>query len=253
MAELIVDINAYLGSWPYRKVDFTTANGLVELQRRFGIDKAVVCSLRSIFYDHKEGDREVVEAVQKHQKRLLGFASVSPLFEESRDDLRRSVKESGLKGLRIFPAYHGYNLEDPAVHPLLEEAGKLKIPVMIPMRLSMEWSQPALKMSGIRKIADTYPEIPLILGCINYPELGVTRAILREHDNVFVETSCMQRWQGIEELVRAAGSHRVLFGSGMPIQNPGPALAKIKNAEISESEKLLIMGANAAKIVSLDG
>jgi len=59
---LIIDSNAYIGHWPFRRLRYNTADGIIELMDRCGIDKAVVGSINSVFYkNYQAGNEELVE------------------------------------------------------------------------------------------------------------------------------------------------------------------------------------------------
>lgn len=248
---MIVDINAYLGFWKYWRIDTITASDLIILQDKFGIDKAVISSTISILDDYEQGDEEVMNAVKGHPERLVGFASTSPMFkEESLYAFKKSIK-AGMKGLKLFPMYHGYNLGDSTTHFLIEEAVRSGVPVMIPLRLSMNYSFPAVEISEIHGLLDNFQDGHFILGGVGHFEFRPAVSLMKKYDNVLFETSCLSIWKGIETLVKELGADRILFGTGMPIQYPGAGLAKMEGAEISQEDKALIFGKNAQKLLNL--
>jgi len=254
---LIIDVNAYMGLWPYWKVKTTTPEALVEVARKVGVDRLVVTSNRGIFYDCQEGNEETADAVQRHPKELVGFATLSPLYKDAESvkaELRNLIQHHGLRGLKLFPAYHMYQLKGGFVEPLIEEATRLRLPVLIPVRLSMNWGyknffgRPAYQDVGeIVSLADRFPDLRLIVGCINYTELNDLMTGSKRLDNVFVETSGLQ--SGFEALVESLGAEKVLLGTGMPVQYPSVGLTKVLQAEIGQDAKELILGRNAEKLL----
>ena len=46
---MIIDVNASLGHYPFRRLRHNTADTLVALMDRNGIDRAVVSSLHAVF------------------------------------------------------------------------------------------------------------------------------------------------------------------------------------------------------------
>jgi predicted TIM-barrel fold metal-dependent hydrolase len=256
---LIIDVNAYMGLWPYWKVKTTTPEALVEVARNVGVDRLVVTSNRGIFYDCDEGNQETAEAVQRHAKQLMGFATLSPLHRDPDDvkvDLRNLIEQQGLRGLKLFPAYHAYGLKDRFVEPLLEEAARLRLPVLVPVRLSMNWGYKNFFGKPIRQdvgdivtLADRFSDLRLIVGCVNYTELTDLTTGAKSLDNIFVETSGVQ--SGFEGLVESLGPEKILLGTGMPVQYPNVGLTKVLQAEISQDSKELILGRNAEKLLRL--
>ena len=56
---------------------------------------------------------------------------------------------------------------------------------------------------------------------------------------------------GIIELVRKVGTHRVMFGSDYPYHNSGDELRRFLDLRFTESEKTAILGENAKRILKL--
>jgi len=245
---VVFDVCSYLGKfgsfWPLK---VTTAEELIELMDKFGIDKAAICSLNSILYDHAEGNEEVFQATKRYPNRLVGIATLYPHYQGSLSEFKKCIYKYGMKGLELLPHYHNYELNDGTIDPFIEEAIKIKVPVLIPLSLSMNWNFPRVKVSAISKLIDTYPEATYVIGKFSY-EIEEVLRIMKKHDNVLVETSGLELMNGIERLAEEIGADRILFGSGMPIQEVGPALAKIREAEINEEEKELILEGNATKL-----
>jgi len=249
---MIFDVCAYLGFWPYWSVQETTAEGLVELMDNFGVDRAAICSLRSIFYDHEEGNREVVEATKKFPDRFVGVATVYPYQEGALEELDRCVSKFNMRGIELQPNYHGYKLRSPVVKETLELAVKADVPVITPLRLSMNWNLPSVDILEVSRLVESYSDVKFIVGCFNYGEIEELMGLMRRCENLLAETSGLHLMRGVEKVVSEVGADRVLFGSGMPIQSVGPALAKIREADIDEEDKRLILGENAVRVLGLN-
>jgi predicted TIM-barrel fold metal-dependent hydrolase len=254
---MIFDISAYVGSLSYAQAErglwhlwplkVTTPIELVGLINRFGISKAAIRSLRSIYYDHSEGNKEVFEAVREYPNRFVAVVTVYPHYQRSLEEFEEYVNESGIAGLELEPLYHDYELNDETIDPFLEISIKRKIPVLLPLCITMNQNFPKLKVEDVQKLVDRYPDITYVLGKFSY-EIEKVLHLMKKHDSVLVETSGLHLFGGIERLVEEVGADRVLYGSGLPIQMIGPALAKIQEAEIREEEKNLILGENAQKL-----
>jgi len=248
---MIIDINAYLGNWPYWKISVTTGATLLALLERHKIDVAAIASTKAIFLDCVRGNEEVAQLVRGNPQKLVGFAVISPTYgEEALAQLHRAA-EMGMKGLRLFPLYHGYRFDsDPILQEILAGAAERGMPVMIPLRIIMNWELPALDIRDMARLITQFPQTHFILGCVNR-ELREALALMRDHENVSIETSCLQIPYSIERLVNQVGAERVLYGSGLPLQYPACGLARIEGAEITDEEKALILGENAKRLLNL--
>ena len=122
---MIIDINAYLGHWPFHPLRHRAAGDLITLMDRKDIDQAVVSSLHAILYKNSQaGNEEMADEIGPHRDRLIPFATINPTYAGWRDDVERCHKELGMRGIRIYPSYHGYSLSDRSSVDLLAVAGE---------------------------------------------------------------------------------------------------------------------------------
>ena len=62
---MIIDLNASVGHYPFRRLAHSEARALLGAMDRHGIDRAVVVSLHAVFYrDSHEGNEELFAACQ---------------------------------------------------------------------------------------------------------------------------------------------------------------------------------------------
>lgn len=249
---LIIDLYAYCGHWPYWPIKTTTTEGLIHMLDCFKIDKAVVTSTRGVFVACAEGNQETAKLCNEQPERFIGFATVNPVDEKEACNQLVQAHTMGLKGLRLFPQHHGYRLDDdPFLAEILATAQDLGLPVLIPVRVMMNWGLPFMDVRQLENVVGQYPRLRFIIAGINYGELRDSLAIMRRHDNVGLETSCLQSYGGVKTVVDKVGAERIYLGTGLPLQYPAPGLAKIEHAEISDDAKELILGVNASRLLSL--
>mgnify|MGYP001628082016 CR=1 FL=1 len=101
-----IDSNAYIGHWPFRQVRNSSCKALIERMDANGIAASVLTNINGIFYkDTQAGNRETYEEINSNRKwaeRLIPFAVINPVYSGWRKDLQESVKELGMKGVRLF-------------------------------------------------------------------------------------------------------------------------------------------------------
>jgi len=94
---LIIDINAYIGHWPFRQLRYNTSEGLLKLMDENGIDRAMVSSINAIFYRNSHaGNKELSEWTKTHRDRFLPFATLNPRYAGWKDDLKQCHEEYGM-------------------------------------------------------------------------------------------------------------------------------------------------------------
>jgi predicted TIM-barrel fold metal-dependent hydrolase len=247
----IIDFSAYYGLWPYWKIQHTTPSDLLGLLDKWGIDQAVVVSTRSIFFECRQGNEDVVQFSRESQGRVHGFAVVNAAQENDALDILQSAHQAGMRGFRLFPQQHRYHLDDdPCLNDVLALGQELGMTLAIPIRSILHWGLPQLDVREIDTVARNFPQLRVVIGGVNYGEFRDALAVLRRHENVCFETSCMQMVNGIETLVKKVGAERVFMGTNLPLMYPYPGIYKIQKAQISDREKELIMGGNAARVLA---
>ena len=119
---MIVDVNAYLGHFAFRRLRHNTAASLLALMDSKKIDKAVVSSADAITYRNAQaGNEEVAAETSGHRDRLIPFAVINPFYAGWRDDLKICREEFGMTGLRLYPKWHNYRLSDPCCRELVAD------------------------------------------------------------------------------------------------------------------------------------
>lgn len=106
-----------------------------------------------------------------------------------------------------------------------------------------------VSLENIDWIAGSYPQLPVILaGVGGAPE--VLSPLVKRRPNLYIEISRYRVCQPIRFLKEHMGIERVLFGSGMPITGPGPAMTEVHYAPISEQEKRMVAGDNLRRLIT---
>jgi uncharacterized protein len=191
----------------------------------------------SVLMSSVPGDEASAAEVRTTQPdRFYGYFMLDPLAADAPERARRAFDELGLQGLCLFPAMHGFSVQDDRVRPLYELAarktgvvvfvhmGVLTVGVRrklgLPSRFDMTRSNPI----DLHRIALEYPGVNFV---IPHFGAGYFRETLMLGDlvpNVYVDTSSSNGWMRyllpqitLVDVFRKAlevfGCDRVLFGS----------------------------------------
>ncbi len=175
----------------------------------------------------------VAEAVAHHPHRFVGFFMHNPTGLDSGAALERSLKEYPMHAVCLFPAMHGYRLDDECVERVFRAAadhgaavfahcGVLTVGVRkklgLPSPFDIRYGNPLdLHASALK-----YPQLPII---IPHFGAGLFREALMVADlcpNVLLDTSSSNGWikyvgLSLADVFRRAlavtGPERLLFGS----------------------------------------
>lgn len=238
---MIFDANAFIGKWPYWPVRAAAAGEVAAELEAWGIPRAAVCSTRAIFVDCEDGNAEAARAAREHPQTFTAFACVGPMAPAA----------PGAPGLRLYPQHHSFHpLHAAWLDATLEEAAARARPVMLPLRLIMNWGMPMLDLAVIEALVARHPCVEWILAGINYlHELELAGALMDRYATVHLETSCVMGYEAVAGLVERHGAERILFGSGAPLQHGAAALAKILHARVPDAARALILGGNLRRLL----
>jgi predicted TIM-barrel fold metal-dependent hydrolase len=249
----MIDYNGFLGTWPYWDITHKTPESLLGLMDRHQIKMLALCPTRSIFSDWRVGNEEAIALSDKYPERFLPIVSLSPIV--SKEDLVRyltSYKHRNVKGIRLYPQHQGYSLTlNSGAAVILETAQDLRLPVMLPIRVIMNWGLPEMDAGTIEAIVPKYPKLSFVLSGVNYGETLWAFDFMRRFQNVFLEISGMQGFRAVDGCLRSVGSDRLLFGSGLPLLYPACSTQKLEVAKLTREERYAISEGNARRLLDM--
>lgn len=265
---MILDMNVLLGRWPFARLGYEGVDDMLRLMDRAGIDRAVVTSLDSVFYyDAEIGNHDVGAACRRHPDRLVPFAIINPNLARWREHLARCVQDYGIKGIKVHPDYHKFDLlpgrnHRPEGEQLMAEARRLNLPVYLQMSLfdmrhhpgyCFVWEVP---VQDVARALQRYPDNTFIIGGARWFS-GVVADLLkltagsRVADFYVATDGLIGPYDGIGELVGRLGASRFLFSSRTPLLYSEAARDVIHLSPLSDEDKANILGLNAVSLLGL--
>lgn len=256
---MIVDLNAYLGHWPFRRLRHNDAESLLRLMDRAGIDRACVSSASAIFYKNSQsGNEELAEQIRGHEDRLTHFAVINPAYVAWRRDLEVCAEQFGSRGLRLYPHYHNYALSDACCDELVAAATERGMVVSIPLRQidqrQRHWllEIPDVAHGALEALVQRHPDARFVfLNGIGFTgsRLGAADNGLPENYVIGISRLKATMANEVGALVRNLGAERVVLGTGMPFKYPEVALLKVEVLDAPEEVKRAILGGNAERLL----
>ena len=106
----MIDVNAFLGEWPFRRLPYAQPEDRLRKMDALGIEKAVVSRLENVFYkDLLVGNEELHAIVQRFPDRFIPAYTINPGFPGWEHDLDICINDFGMRNLRLHPNYHQYS------------------------------------------------------------------------------------------------------------------------------------------------
>jgi predicted TIM-barrel fold metal-dependent hydrolase len=160
-----------------------------------------------------------------------------------------AMLETGVKAARIFPSQHLYKLRVWNLKPLLDALAGHAVPLFVDFGIK-SWGDTSIDWDGLYEVGRTYPVLPIILTSINIGSNRQLIPLMYQLPNLYVETSYYTVHRGIELLDTTVGFDRILFGSGLPLRAPGPALTALNYSLIDDYKKKLVAGDNLRRLLN---
>ena len=264
--KLFVDACAYIGHYPFRKVEHATAGDIIAKMDAVGIDKAVVSSLDCIYYrDVTIGMEDFITEIAPYAGRLIPAATGNPIYIEAMADLERFVSVYHCHSVRLYPKQHGYTLDDPQAVKYLRRAAELGLVVELPVwledlrgRHSMDMEH-QITAGEIARAALAAPETDFVLysgwdGSYVKPLMEIAPKRTGSINFDFARCDCLY-YDGLKDVVNAVGSEHMIFATAQPMCYVEPQLVKLAYMQdkigLTDTDMERICGGNAARLFSL--
>jgi len=250
-----VDLNAFLGAWPFRAAAGARGLDLLGGMDRAGIERAWVSNAASIgSQDVGAGNRELYR-VTETAPRLLPVPSASPA-EPAWGGVLREATERGAPAVRCDPTYLGVEPAGAAMRGLARACGAAGLPLLLAVRVEdirqrvPEDTAPELQPWQLRALVRSDPLLRLIVthadrDFIEQVHFGSTP---EEASRILWDICWL--WGPPEDhlalLLRSVGVNRFAFGTGMPFRLPEAAVAKLDLLDLEPEDRAAIESGNAA-------
>ena len=192
-----------------------------------------------------------------YSDRLIPFASINPYTKVSPAKyLDELVNDFGFRGLKLYPTYQYFFINDPIIYPIYAKAQEFGLPVSIHTGSSI------LKGSRIKygdplfvdDVAVDFPELILLMCHCGRPFwYKKSFYFARFHTNIYMELSGIPPKKLLEIFPRIESvQDKLVYGSDWPtVVTIKENIQEINKLDLSDTTKKKILGANAAKILKI--
>lgn len=253
---MIVDTNVYLCRWPFRRLPGDEPVKLVDALRRHGVAQAWAGSFDGVL--HKDvaavNERLAADCRRYGDGMLLPFGTVNPSLADWREDLRCCHERHRMRGIRLHPNYHGYDLNSPMFREVLEAAAGRGLLVQIAGCMEdTRMQHPLMRVKDVdwAPLADQLARVPAArVQLLNWKALSRERTErLAASGQVYFDLAMLEGVAAVERLLRVVPVSRVLFGSNSPLFYFDSALLKLREAALGAKDEEAVSGRSAALIL----
>jgi len=235
---------------------------------RAGVEK---CVLLGWYWENQATcdlqNRWLIDSVQAHPDRLLGFAAVQPRAKQLAADSLKRALDGGLCGIgELFPQAQGYAFRDPYFERIIEIAIDRNAPINLhvtdPLIVTTMASK-ATPLEGFVRLAKRFPAAKLILahwgGGLPFYELNrQLRAILQNVSYDCAASPLLYSNRIFRQVIDLIGADRVLYGSDYPLlvyprEQKAPEfkrfLNEIVSVDLTAEEQEKVLGENLLRLI----
>ena len=266
---MLIDINAYVGHWPFQQLQHNTCEKLLKRMNQFGVDVSVISNLNGIFYKNTQSaNEELHEELQSNKRfrdRFIPFAVINPIYAGWREDLDTCIDKMGMKGLRLYPQYHDYEVTDPACIELVKRARDKGVPVGLTLRMidsrQRSWMdidyvvgtpKPEWNLKSYLPLIRQVPDARyFLLNLANAARLDEEETALVKKTDLLIDTSGRALTDMAAELAKY-GKEKFAFGTHSPILDYVSGQLRIESLrpdEADEATRELIRSGNARRML----
>ena len=251
-----VDVNAFVGAYPYRRVPGASVEGLLHAMERTGIDVAWVSHLPSVFWrDPMAGNAWLFQATASSPQ-LRPVPAVHPGLAGWERVLGEAA-DRGAPAVRCDPLYYGIDAAGPEMRVLAAACGAARRPLVVAVRLEdgrqrhVNDRVPELAAAAVRALIRSDEDVRLV---ITHADRGFVEEV---HFGSTPEEAARLWWDvswiwgppedQLETLLGTIGVDRFVFGTGQPLRIPESSVAKLDLLELPPDQRAAIESGNLAQ------
>lgn len=222
--------------------ELETADDLLAEMDHCGIDQALVWHRDARERDFAAGNARL-DALEDYSRLHRSCTIVPHTSREGFTDaeLFEYIQMEDIRAVRAFPATHCYLLDPVSCGDLLDLLTAYRVPLFVALtEIQDQWQ-------GVYNLMRNFPHLTLVLtqtGC--WGQDRYFRPLIRGFPRFFLSTNRFETAGQLKSLVNGLGFERIVFGSGLPFNNPGGYIMMIERADISDEAKRAIAFDNLA-------
>jgi uncharacterized protein len=193
-----------------------------------------------------------------------------PDRKEERTDLfamEERIAQGAVRGIKLYPGYDKYPINDPSLESFFRLAAKYEIPVMIhtgdtySKHAKVRQAHPLL----VDDIAVDYPDVNFIMCHLGNPWFDDAAEVLYKNDNVFADISglTLSQFTGefekymlerVREMIQYMGDpgRQLLYGSDWPLVAMKSYRKFFEGLDVSDDQREAIAWENTARLFKID-
>ena len=265
----LIDCHIHLNNYHESTRRPTTDNiqDLFDKMAQYRVDHAVVITSYKVDLDRPSAE-ELLEKLAQDPRTTV--VEGRRWRGENRTDLfsmEERIRDGLVKGIKLYPGYEPYPINDPSLESVMKIAEKHEVPVMIhagdtySKTAKVRHAHPLL----VDDLAVDYPKVKFIICHVGNPWFQDTAQVLYKNDNVYADVSGLtlgqftdkfERYmaQKLHEMITFIGDpgKQLMYGSDWPLVRMGPYIDFLKNIELTQEQRENFAWRTSARLFKID-
>jgi uncharacterized protein len=252
-----LDVNTFLGSYPFRRVPGTSPDALLHAMDRVLIDQAWVSHLPGIFWrDPAAGNPWLYQTAERHD-RLRPVPAVHPGLM-GWEAVLTEARSSDAPAVRCDPTYYGLDPVGAEMRAVTRACSAEGLPLMLAVRLEDARQRhpndraAELPPWAVRMLVRSDPEVRLIITHADRPFVEEVHFGSTPEESSRIWWDICWIWgppeDHLETLLRTVGVDRFVFGTGQPLRLPETSVAKLDLLDLTPTQRAAIESENAKAV-----
>jgi len=235
-----IDVHAEIGTTPMCGVPFTDAN-LARSMQKYGVERSIISSTIGNSCDFRRGNAQIAKVVQSNPS-MLGCVVVNMNYpEQSQEDMHAYVGSDQFAALLLTSGVRGRHVTLTETEEILNAHRRFVKPVY----LHAPNQQAAI---AANEIAKAFSIMKFVLIGMGGEDWRMATLLAERTLNLVLEVSGSSSPDKIQFASEHIGSHRIVYGSGLPYVDPSAVIGLVQDAEITDADKRNILEGSARRL-----
>jgi len=227
-----------------------TVSNLIAHMDQTGVDSAVICPVAT----NPEQVRSINHwMVSLASERLIPLGALHPA-DPRWDEQIEFLVDHGIRGVKFQPHFQEFELLASATLKKLEKlAGRLVVVLHAGQEIEpIEHVEPSPQR--LLKLHRRLPELRFIAAHLGGYQMWDEVEHYLVGEDIYLDTAFVFNKASDEQIARIIRNHgpqRILFASDFPWQSPSEVLDGLNRLDLSEEQRTMILGGNAARLLGL--
>lgn len=237
----IIDVHAEIGTTPLWGVPFSDAN-LTRSMQKYGVQRSIVSSTIGNSCDFRRGNAQIAKMLETNKANMLGCAVVNINYpEQSQKEMHSYLTDDSFAGIMVTSGVQGKPATLAEAEELLNAYRRFIKPVFL--RVPDQTS-----LLAANEIAKVFNGMKFVLLGMGGEDWRMAAVLADRTLNLVLEVSGSFSPDKIKFAVDKIGSHRMVYGSGLPYVDPSAVIGLVEDAEISDMDKRNIFENSARRL-----